>query len=150
MGRGERWGLIPKSTDAGKGLVILRNVRLQKERPLPVIQGSRGATVLVGMDGFVVGAQEVVDGELWLFVETEADVAGCGGCGTRAVGHGRSRTAVRDLPVAGRPTVLAWSKRRWRCPDGDCPAGTWSGDDRRDRPQGGCSRNGPDAGWQTW
>ncbi|MBA2337908.1 MAG: ISL3 family transposase [Acidimicrobiia bacterium] len=91
-----------------------------------MIQGSRGATVLVGMDGFVVGAQEVIDGELWLFVETTTDVTGCPSCGTRAVGHGRSRTAVRDLPVAGRPTVLAWSKRRWRCSDPDCPMGTWS------------------------
>ena len=93
---------------------------------MPVIQGSRGATMLVGMAGFVVGAQELVDGELWLFVETAADVTGCPRCGTRAVGHGRSRTAVRDLPVAGRATVLAWAKRRWRCPDADCAVGTWS------------------------
>ncbi|HEX2404720.1 MAG TPA: hypothetical protein VHM29_08460 [Acidimicrobiia bacterium] len=39
---------------------------------MPVIQGSRGATVLVGMDGFVVSAQEILDGELWLLVETTA------------------------------------------------------------------------------
>lgn len=90
---------------------------------MPVIQGSRGATVLVGMDEFVVGAQEIIDGELWLFVETTMDVTGCPSCGTRAVGHGRSRTAVRDLPVAGRPAVLVWSKRRWRCVDPDCPVG---------------------------
>ncbi|MEX0757419.1 MAG: hypothetical protein WD204_05675 [Acidimicrobiia bacterium] len=32
---------------------------------MSVIQGSRGATLLVGMDGFVVGAQQLVDGELW-------------------------------------------------------------------------------------
>ncbi len=44
--------------------------RLQKERPLPAIQGSRDATALVGMPGFVVGAQ--VDGEPWLYVETGA------------------------------------------------------------------------------
>ncbi|HSJ28627.1 MAG TPA: hypothetical protein VLB67_10475 [Acidimicrobiia bacterium] len=74
---------------------------------MPLIQGSCGATVLVGMDGFVVSAQEIVDGELWLSVETTADVTGWASCGTRAVGHGRFRTAVRDLPVAGRPTVLA-------------------------------------------
>jgi transposase len=82
--------------------------------------------MLVGMAGFVVGAQELVDSELWLFVETTADVTGCPRCGTRAVGHGRSRTAVRDLPVAGRATVLVWAKRRWRCPDADCAVGTWS------------------------
>lgn len=99
---------------------------LQKERPLPVIQGSRGATVLVGMPGFVVGAQQLVDGELWLFVETTADFTGCPGCGTRAVGHGRRSTLVRDLAVSGRPTVLCWSKRRWRCPEPDCEVNTWS------------------------
>ena len=81
---------------------------------MPVIQGSRGATVLVGMAGFVVGAEQLVDGELWLYVETTADVMGCSGCGTRAVGHGRSKTLVRDLSISGRPTVLAWFKRRWR------------------------------------
>ncbi len=91
-----------------------------------MIQGSRGATVLVGMPGLVVGVQELVAGELWLFVETIADVVGCSGCGTRAVGHGRARTAVRDLPVSGRPTVLMWAKRRWRCPDLDCEVRTWS------------------------
>jgi transposase len=93
---------------------------------LPVIQGSRGATVLVGMPGFVVGAGEVVDGELWLGVETTADLVGCAGCGTRAVGHGRYKTLVRDLPISGRPTVLVWSKRRWRCPELACDVSTWS------------------------
>ena len=44
----------------GKGPAILRIARLQKERPLSVIQGSRGATVLVGMPGFVVGAHNIV------------------------------------------------------------------------------------------
>lgn len=50
---------------------------------------SEGATALLGMDGFVVGAQVDVNGELCLMVETTADVVGCDGCGTRAVGHGR-------------------------------------------------------------
>jgi len=90
------------------------------------IQGSRGATMLVGLAGFAAGVSELVDGELWLWVETVADVVGCSGCGTRAVGHGRSVTLVRDLPMAGRPTVLVWSKRRWRCPEADCAVRTWS------------------------
>jgi transposase len=82
--------------------------------------------MLVGLAGFAAGAGRVVDGELWLWVETVADVVGCSGCGTRPVGHGRSRTLVRDRPVAGRPTVLVWSKRRWRCPDPGCAVRTWS------------------------
>lgn len=93
---------------------------------MSVIQGSRGATVLVGMPGFVVGAQELVADELWLFVETTADLVGCSRCGTRATGHGRARTAVRDLPISGRPTVLMWAKRRLACPDPDCEVKTWS------------------------
>ena len=93
---------------------------------MTVINGSQGATALVGMSEFVVGAQELVDGEWWLYVETRADLVGCASCGTRAVGHGRTRTAVRDLAVSGRPTVLVWAKRRWRCPDGDCVVKTWS------------------------
>ena len=44
---------------------------------------SEGATALLGMDGFVVGAQVDVDGELWLMVETTAVVVGCDACGTR-------------------------------------------------------------------
>jgi len=118
--------LIRESHDAGKGPAILRNRRLQKEGPLSVIQGSRGATALVGMAGFVVGAQQLVDGELWLYVETTADLVGCREGGTKAEGHGRARTLVRDLPVSGRPTVLCWWKRRWRCPEEDCEAKTWS------------------------
>lgn len=93
---------------------------------MTVMHGSQGATALVGMPGFVVGAHELIDGEWWLYVETTADVVGCAECGTRAIGHGRSRTAVRDLAISGRPTVLVWAKRRWRCPDGDCAVTTWS------------------------
>ncbi len=87
---------------------------------------SEGATALLGMDGFVVGAQADVDDELWLMVETTADVVGCDGCGTRAVGHGRRGVKVRDLPIGDRRVVLVWRKRLWRCPDPDCAVKTWS------------------------
>ena len=93
---------------------------------MAVINASQGATALVDMADFVVGAQVLVEHEWWLYVETTADVTGCSACGTRAVGHGRAPTTVRDLPVAGRPAVLVWHKRRWRCPDPDCDTTTWS------------------------
>lgn len=93
---------------------------------MTVIHDSHSATALVGMAGFVVGAQTLIKGEWWLHVETTASVVGCGDCGTRAVGHGRTRTPVRDLEISGRPTVLVWAKRRWRCPDPDCGRSTWS------------------------
>ncbi len=89
---------------------------------------SQGATALLGMDGFVVGAQLEVDGEVWLSVETTADVVGCEACGTRAIGHGRRVVRVRDLPIGDRPTVLVWRKRIWRCPDPDCDVKTFSED----------------------
>jgi len=91
-----------------------------------IMHGSDGATALFDMDGFVVGAHVIEDGEWWLVIETTAEMVGCSLCGVRAVGHGRRRVRVRDLPIAGRPVRLVWSKRIWRCPDDDCPAGTWS------------------------
>ena len=87
---------------------------------------SQGASALLGMDEFVVGAQQEVDGELWLAVETTADVVGCDGCGTRAVGHGRRVVRVRDLPIGDRRVVLVWRKRLWRCPEPACAVKTWS------------------------
>ena len=87
---------------------------------------SEGATALLGMEEFVVGAQVEADGEVWLMVETVADVVGCDGCGTRAVGHGRRVVRVRDLPAGDRPVVLVWRKRIWRCADADCGVRTWS------------------------
>lgn len=89
---------------------------------------SDGATALLGMPELVVHAQIEHEREWWLAVETPAAVVGCEGCGTRAVGHGRRRVRVRDLPMADRPVVLVWAKRLWRCPDPDCPMGTWSED----------------------
>ena len=66
-----------------------------------------GATALVGLGGFVMKAQVERDGEQWLLVETTAAEASCDGCGVRAVGNGRRRAMVRDLPMAGRATVIA-------------------------------------------
>ena len=87
---------------------------------------SEGATALLGMDGFVVGAQLEVNGEWWLAVETTAEVVGCDGCGTRAIGHGRREVWIRDLPMGDRRVVLVWRKRLWRCPEADCAVKTWS------------------------
>jgi len=81
---------------------------------------------LFDMGGFVVVAHVLEAGEWWLLVETTADRVGCPACGVRAVGHGRRRVQVRDLPIAGRPVRLVWAKRIWRCPDDDCATGAWS------------------------
>ena len=86
---------------------------------------SLDVTVL-GLDGFRLRAATEDDGELLMLVETTGSVMGCSGCGTRARSKGRRRTKVRDLPVGGRPVVLVWSKRVWRCPEGACEIGSWS------------------------
>jgi hypothetical protein len=65
-----------------------------------VVDRSEGATTLLGMPEFVVGAQIEVSGEWWLAVETTAVVMGCEVCGTRAVGHG-SRRGEGSRPADG-------------------------------------------------
>jgi transposase len=84
------------------------------------------AVALVGMDGFAVTAHVFRDGEHWLAVETTASRMWCPGCGVRAAGNGRRRVVVRDLPIAGVPTVLVWAKRTWRCREPWCERSSWS------------------------
>jgi transposase len=87
---------------------------------------SASATRLLGLDGFEVLAVQVAGGEWQLEVQTTATVVGCQGCGVRAELHGRRTVRVRDLPIGGRPVVLAWRKRTWRCREETCQVGTWT------------------------
>jgi transposase len=87
---------------------------------------SASASRLLGLDGFEVLAAEVVGGEWQLTVQTTATVVGCVGCGVRAELHGRRTVRVRDLPVGGRPVVLCWHKRLWRCREPACEVRTWT------------------------
>jgi transposase len=59
-------------------------------------------------------------------VQTTATVVGCAGCGVPAAPHGRREVRVRDLPIGGRPVVLAWRKRLWRCREPACGVRTWT------------------------
>lgn len=90
------------------------------------IDGSASAVALLGLDGFVVRAAAVVGGELHQLIETAQGVVGCASCGVAARPHGRREVRVRDLPSGGRPVVLVWSKRVWRCEDPDCSVRTWT------------------------
>lgn len=81
--------------------------------------------VMLGLAGFRVIQAVEVAGELELVIETEPGPAGCPSCGVVAVGHGRLAVSHRDVPLGGRPTVLVWRKRRWRCPEPSCPQATW-------------------------
>ena len=83
-------------------------------------------TVMLGLDGFRLLAVSEYGGELEQAVETTAVEAFCPTCGVLAVLHDRRPTWVRDLPVGGRPCVLVWVKRVWRCLEARCPGRTWT------------------------
>lgn len=89
--------------------------------------GPRPASaVMLGLDGFVVTAAGEYGGELELLVETMQATTGCPDCGVVARPHGRRAHVVRDVPAGGRPVVLVWNKRIWRCAEPACARRTWS------------------------
>jgi transposase len=81
---------------------------------------------MLGLSGFVVLAVSDYAGELEQAIETTADLVGCPECGAVAQLHNRRPTWVRDLPSGGRPVMLVWVKRVWRCPQVVCPKQTWT------------------------
>ena len=89
-------------------------------------QGSASASGLLGLDGLELLAADIVGGEWQLVVQTTATGVGCRGCGVRAELHGRRTVRVRDLPIGGRPVVLLWRKRIWRCREPACGVWTWT------------------------
>ena len=96
---------------------------------------TRMCALLVGLpDIAVVGVEDQPGRPLRVHVETTAEVVGCAGCGTRAWVKDRPVVALVDLPAFGRPAVVVWRKRRWRCPEPDCEVGTWTEVDPRIAP----------------
>jgi transposase len=89
-------------------------------------QGSASGSLLLDLDGFEVVSAELVGAEWQLAVQTTATMVGCVGCGVRAIPHGRRTVRVRDLPIGGRPVVLLWRKRLWRCRERACDVRTWT------------------------
>jgi transposase len=87
---------------------------------------SASASRLLGLEGFEVLAMEVASSEWRLVVQTTVELVGCPGCGVRAQAHGRRTVRVRDLPAGGRPVVLLWRKRIWRCREPACGVRTWT------------------------
>jgi transposase len=88
--------------------------------------GSASGSILLGLDGFEVTAAAVIDDEWRLGVQTTATTVGCVACGSQARVHARRTVRVRDLPIGGRPVVLAWRKRVWRCVEPACAVRTWT------------------------
>ena len=89
-------------------------------------QGSASGSRLLDLDGLEVVSAELVVGEWQLAVQTTAAMVGCASCGVRATPHGRRVVRVRDLPAGGRPVVLCWRKRIWRCREPACGVRTWT------------------------
>ena len=115
---------------------------------------SASASRLLGLDGLEVLAAQVAADEWQLEVQTTATVVGSQGCGMRAELHGRRTVRVRDLPIGGRPVVLAWRKRIWRCREPACGVRTWTEQTAAIRPRAvlteraraeACRRVGKDA-----
>jgi transposase len=97
----------------------------QNGSALPTGSGSVD-TATLGLPGFVVLAAGEYGGELELLIETTESVSGCPGCGVIATLHDRKPRWVRDLPFGGRPAMLVWFKRVWRCAEPACGRRTWS------------------------
>ncbi len=89
-------------------------------------EDSAAAVVMLDIDGVRVLAARHVDGEIELTVETTTDRDWCRACGVRAHSKGRPTVVVRDVTAFGRRARLVWRKRRWRCPEPACPAGSWT------------------------
>lgn len=74
----------------------------------------------------VLGIDDEAGGVFRAHVECAARVHGCPSCGVVAHVKDRYRVELIDLPIYGQPTRLVWHKRRLRCPDPDCPMGSWA------------------------
>src|SRR5665213_145061 len=81
---------------------------------------------LLGLPGFRVTAVTDDGEELLVGIETTRRIAGCPACGVIARTKDRLRVLIRDLPAFGRRVRLIWSKRRFSCPEPECPQRTWT------------------------
>lgn len=71
---------------------------------------------LLGIEGMVVRGVIEVGRKLELEVELVTRAACCRWCGRSSLTvKDRPVVRVRDLPLAGRSTILRWRKRRFRC-----------------------------------
>lgn len=93
------------------------------------------ATAMLGLVGFRLLAVSVHGGEVEQAVETTETEAFCTGCGALARLHARRPSWVRDLPASGRPVVLVWVKRVWRCTEARCGRSTWTETSEAIRPR---------------
>lgn len=89
---------------------------------------TRRPELMVGLERVEVLDVERLLGRLFVTIESTDRLMGCSACGTKASVKDRDRVELADLPAFGSPVTLVWLKRRWRCGDVDCGAGTWTED----------------------
>jgi len=100
---------------------------------------TRVCELLVGLpDVHVLGVEDEAGVPLRVHVETRlGGPIACRACGQAAWVKERPVVELADLPCFGRPARLVWHKHRWFCPDEDCPAGSFTGEDPRIAPPRG-------------
>jgi len=89
-------------------------------------EGTDFDNVMFGLVGFRVTSVTDDGAELLVGIETVRQAAGCPSCGVIARTKDRLRVIIRDLPAFGRRVRLVWSKRRFFCPEDECPQRTWT------------------------
>jgi len=87
--------------------------------------------LLVGLDHVDVLDVEVEGLDVTIAIETRQILVGCPSCGVLARSKGRRSVRLADVNHGFRRVNVLWIKRRWCCPDADCPRGSWTEEDRR-------------------
>ena len=86
---------------------------------------TRISELLVGLGGVeVLTVEEQPGGPLRVSVRRMASRPPCESCGGVLWSDGDKQVELVDLPSFGRSVCLVWHKRRWRCHNRECPAGT--------------------------
>ena len=97
---------------------------------------TRVCELLVGLgDVEVLGVDDEAGMPLRVHIRRRAPRPGCGRCGGALWSDGERVVELVDLPAFGRPARLVWHKRRWRCADCDCAAGTVTEQDPQIAPE---------------
>ena len=88
---------------------------------------TRMCALIVGLPAVnVLGVEDEPGEPLRIHVETTTTIMGCAACGTRAWLKDQRPVTLVDLAAFGRPVVLVWHKRRWRCPEPGCEVKTFT------------------------
>ena len=86
---------------------------------------TRVCELLVGLgDVEVLGVDDEAGEPLRVHIRRRAPRPACEVCGGPLWSDGERRVELVDLPAFGRQVRLIWHKRRWRCPQQECSAGT--------------------------